>query len=232
MAFWLRRIVGECLALFLCALPMAAQARSIQPVLICSPDSSCITFNEQGVKVDPLANSGMTPVILPYYVILDEYPQDSNVPIQGDGIAQPDASGLFGVRPTVRVKLTNGSQTWYQDLPVTRRTADKSFWLSTGLSLALTVADVENSLHALNRPGVSEANPLFGGHPSRLRYYAIAGPIAALNIGFSWHYKRQDDAMADAGIKGHKYVKWFTPNLLNTAFHALGLAVTIGSTGR
>lgn len=201
---------------------MAAQARSIQPVLICSPDNSCITFNEQGSD----------PITAPFYVTAGGYDFGSIVPPKDDGVAKPDASGLFGVRPTVRVKLTNGSQTWYQDLPATKTTANRTYWLSTALSLALTVADVENSHYTLNRPGTSEANPLFGAHPGRARYYGICLPIFAVNAYMSYRYKREDQALADAGLKGHKYVKWFTPNLLNTAFHALGLAVTIGSTGR
>ena len=133
---------------------------------------------------------------------------------------------------TVRVKLTDGSRQWYEPLPVRHRTADRKFWLSTGLSGALTVADVKNSLDALNRPGTSEANPIFGRHPSPGRYYAVMVPIFAANAYMSYRYKREDEALADAGIQGHKYVKWWLPSALNSGAHAVGLAVTLAATGR
>lgn len=208
---------GECLALFLCALPLSAQAhKSVQPALICSADNSCITLDEWMKSTASFKGD------IPMEV----------VPEQGYGLAKPDASGLFGVRPAVRVKLTNGSQTWYQDLPVTKPTANRTYWIATGLSGLLTVLDIENSHLALNRPGTSEANPLFGAHPGRARYYGICLPIFALNAYMSYRYKRQDQALADAGIQGHKYVKWWLPEALNGGMHAIGLAVTLGATGR
>lgn len=138
----------------------------------------------------------------------------------------------FKPQPTVRVKLTDGTKTWYQPLVVPHRTADRAFWLSTGLSLALTVADVENSHYALNKLGTIEANPVFGQHPGRARYYAICLPIFAVNTYLSYRYKREDDAMAAAGIRGHKYAKWWVPSLANTVVHAVGVTVTLASTGR
>lgn len=133
---------------------------------------------------------------------------------------------------TVRVQLTDGSRKWYEPLPVPHKTADKAFWLSTALNVGLTVADAENSLYALRRPGAQESNPLLGSNPSRGRMYAIMLPAAALTTYFSFRYKREDDALKAAGYPGHKYMKWWVPNLLNTAGHALGVGVTLASTGR
>lgn len=134
--------------------------------------------------------------------------------------------------PTVQVKLTDGQRTWYQALPVTNRTADKAFIASTLLSLAATVADVENSHAALERSGTREANPLFGSNPSRVRYYAITLPVFAVNAFVSYRYKRQDDALGVARYGGHKIVKWWLPNTLNTFFHVVGISATVASTGK
>ncbi len=190
------------LAFFLLATPAFAQ---VQPVLICNPDASCVTFNEQGV----------TP---------SGYADTSIVPLQGD-TSRPNGD-------TVRVKLTDGKTTWYERIAVPEHAINRNFWLSTGLSLALTIADVENSRLALSRVGTSEANPLFGSHPSRGRYYAVTLPIFAANAYMSYRWKREDAALAYSGIPGHKYAKWHIPNDLNTIAHAIGLAITLGSTGR
>ena len=138
----------------------------------------------------------------------------------------------FKPQPTVTVKLTDGTRAWYQPLVVPHRTADRAYWLSTLVSLGMTVADVENSHYALTRAGTMEANPLFGSHPSRPVYYGITLPIFAINAAFSYHYKRQDDALAAAGLPGHRFAKWWLPNLMNTGVHAVGVGVTVGSTGR
>lgn len=138
----------------------------------------------------------------------------------------------FKPLPTVRVQLTDGTRKWYEELTVSRRTADRKFWFSTLVSGAFMAADVENSLHVLNQPGAQEANPIFGKHPSRATYYSIAGPVFILNAILSYHYKRQDDALQDASIAGHKYAKWWVPNSLNTAGHAISLFVTLAATGK
>ena len=133
---------------------------------------------------------------------------------------------------TVRVQLTDGHTKWYEELPVTHRTADHTYLLTTFLSAAVTVADVENSIYALHKQGAVEANGIFGSHPSRGTYYAITIPVFAANAVFSYRYKRQDDALRAAGYPGHKYIKWPVPSLLNTIGHAIGLGVTVASTGR
>lgn len=147
--------------------------------------------------------------------------------------------------PTVAVRVTCGTDLacqldnrvgrrdkWWVSLPVPHRTADRSFWLSTSTSLLMTVADNENSLVALRRPGVHEIDPLYGSHPSRARYYAIDIPIAIGAAAFSYHYKRQDDALRAAGMPGHRFVKWWLPNLLNTGSHAAGVIWTVVKTGQ
>jgi hypothetical protein len=134
--------------------------------------------------------------------------------------------------PTVRVQLTDHVTKWYEPLRVEQRTADRRWFASVALSGALTVADAENSLYALRLPNVREANPLFGAHPSRLRYYSIMAPLAVACGYMSYKYKREDDALKAAGIPGHKFVKWHLVNDLNIAAHVVGVAVTLASTGR
>jgi hypothetical protein len=142
----------------------------------------------------------------------------------------PLASTITG--PYINVKLTNHDQTWYEPLIVPHRTTDRAYWTSTLLSLALTVADVENSRYALAKPGTMEANSIFGHHPGRATYYGITLPIFMVNAIVSYRYKREDDALAYAGIPGHRYSKWWLPNAINTFGHAAGTLVTLASTGR
>lgn len=151
----------------------------------------------------------------------------------------------FKPLPTVRVHLTcaghldcaedynvEPNAKWYRDIPVRRPTADKKFLASTILSGVLTVADVENSVYALRRNDVREANPLYGSHPGRGRYYAISMPIFAFTSYMSYRWKRQDDALRDASFGGHKWAKWWLPETLNSASHLVGIWTTLGSTGR
>jgi hypothetical protein len=134
--------------------------------------------------------------------------------------------------PTVRVKLTDGIRQWYEPLPVRHRTADRGWWATTIISAGLTFGDVENSLYALHRPGTVEVDPVFGKHPTRAKYYAIALPGLALAAWFSYHDKREDDALRDAGLPGHRYVKWWLYPLINGGEHLIGISVTTASTGR
>jgi hypothetical protein len=138
----------------------------------------------------------------------------------------------FKPLPTVRVQLTDRVTKWYEPLPVRRKTADAAWWEWFAASNALTIADTENSVYALKKPGASEANFLFGAHPGRARYYAVMAPITAACDYLSWKYKREDDALKDAGIQGHKFSKWWLVQAVNTGAHAVGILVTLGSTGR
>ena len=138
----------------------------------------------------------------------------------------------FKPLPTVRVQLTNGTRKWYEPLPVTRPTTDKPYIISTLISGASVVGDCENTQYALHRPGTHEANPLFGLHPTRLTCYGLSAPAFIGMTYFSWRYHREDHALADAGLPGHKWAKWWVPNVLNTAFHTFGILYTLSSTHR
>jgi hypothetical protein len=150
----------------------------------------------------------------------------------------------FKPEPNVRVQLTCPTDAcaqfysikvhgkFYEELPVRKRTADRAWFVSTALSGILTVADVQNSVYALRGGSVREVNPLLGSHPSVARYYALCGPVALLTGYVAWRWKREDQALADAGLIGHKYAKWHVANDLNSAAHVVGLAVTLLSTHR
>lgn len=149
-------------------------------------------------------------------------------------LAHAQAPALpFKPLPTVNVKLTDGTKTWYQEFSVPGKTADRSFWIVTAISAALTVADVENSINALRKPGAIEINGAFGApHPGRLRYYGISLPVFAGMTYFSYKYKREDAALAYAGLPPHRFVKWWLPSAMNAGMHALGAGITLASTGR
>jgi hypothetical protein len=135
--------------------------------------------------------------------------------------------------PVQRVQLTQGKKTWWEPLPVRRRTADRKWWTAEIASGAFTVGDVENSIHALGNCSQShEVNFLYGRCPSRARYYAISGPLFALATYESWKFKREDDALRDASIPGPRFLKWWLPSVLNAAPHILGIAMTLASTGK
>lgn len=194
------------LAFFLLATPAFSQQ--------CNPNMTCGMMPGETNPVAPLMKWDDNPAQpLPY---------------------QPNAESSLkpASGPTVRVKLTDGKTTWYERLAVPEHAIDRQFWMLTGLSLALTIADVENSRFALSRAGTTEANPLFGSHPSRGRYYAVTLPILAANAYMSYRWRKEDAALAYSGLPGHRYAKWYLPSLLNSAAHAVGLAVTLASTGR
>ena len=152
----------------------------------------------------------------------------------------------FKSLPTVRVHLTcagdaicaenyhvQPKEKWWEPLQVRRPTADKKWYAATAASGILTAGDVENSLIALgNCHNAREANPLYGKCPGRARYYAISGPIFVLNAYMSYKWKREDDALKDAGIPGHKYQKWWLPDAINGGTHLLGILITLGATGK
>lgn len=152
----------------------------------------------------------------------------------------------FKPQPTVKITLTCGSDVacqekehvsrytvWTESIPVPHRTADKAFFLWEAISQVATVADVENSIYVLRHtPGTVEANPVFGKNPSRLRYYALMEGLYLAEIPFTWHYKREDDALKAAGFQGHKYAKWWILPAINTTAHGVGIGITLSSTGR
>jgi hypothetical protein len=153
--------------------------------------------------------------------------------LAGSAGAQMPAQSLpFKPLPTVRVKLTDGNRTWYEPLTVPHKTTDGRFLAFLAVSSVLTVADVENSVAALKKPGTSEANGIFGAHPGRGTYYAITLPMLAGTAYLSYRWKREDDALAYAGLPRHKFVKWWLPLAVNTGAHVAGVIATTVGTGR
>jgi hypothetical protein len=138
----------------------------------------------------------------------------------------------FKPLPVVRVQLTDGAKKWYEPLAVPQKTADKAFLAYLGVSALSMIADCENTEYALQKPGASERNLLFGGRPGRAKCYGLSAPVF-LGMGYySYKYKREDSALAYAGLPAHRFVRWWVPDALNTAFHVVGVLVTLTSTGR
>jgi hypothetical protein len=112
-------------------------------------------------------------------------------------------------------------------------TIDRNFLLLSGASILATVADVENTHYALvHDPHVQEANPFyFSKHPTRARMYEVNTPITALNLIWSYKWKKEDDADRAAGRPLAKY-RWFVLPIILTSTHTLGVTITLASTGR
>lgn len=120
-------------------------------------------------------------------------------------------------------------------LLVPHRTADRAFWLWTGVSAIFTVADVENTEYVLRDPHVQEQNFLYGKRPSRARLWSISGPMLALTTWASWRAKRAEDAKIAYGAKPAwtpSWTHWWVAPLANAVTHAVGVGVTIANTGR
>ena len=137
------------------------------------------------------------------------------------------SAATASAQSTVNVQLTDGIHKWYEPLPVPHRTADRAWWLSTATSAAATVADVEYSMYVIRRPDARELNPLLGSRPNRAQYYAISLPVLGLSTWFSYHYKRQDDALAAAGLPPHKYAKWWVIAGINGCVHTGGFLASV-----
>jgi hypothetical protein len=114
--------------------------------------------------------------------------------------------------------------------PTKHYTADKAWWLVNLTSWVATVADIENT-QAVLRAGGQEGNPIYGSHPSRLRAYAIAAPLAGLTSWVSYRWKREDDH--DKAVLGRvAKVRWYASPLVNAGTHGFGIAFTLAATGR
>jgi hypothetical protein len=130
----------------------------------------------------------------------------------------------------VDIKFQDGSE---RIVPIPHETKDRAWWFSTLGSAFATIGDVENSRYALgNCISARETNPIYGRCPSRLRYYSISAPIAILAAYQGYKWKREDDALKNWGYPGHKLVKWWLPNAVNTGVHILGIALTLKDTRR
>lgn len=174
-------------------------------------------------------------VILGYLLLCGTVMAQTQATLPGKVEPQIDTCPHF---PCVKVKMQyDGTDGKYPPkftafLPVPHRTADRAYWLSTAGAVLATVADIENSMYALKQPGVQEASPLYGSHPGRARYYAIAMPVTGFMAYMSWRWKREDDAVRAEGWGQHKWMHWHFPNDLMTAAHAAGVAITLSATGR
>ena len=67
--------------------------------------------------------------------------------------------------------------------------ADRSFWLAAMFQVGAAIADIESTQYGLGH-GARELNPLYGTHPTRARQYAIAMPIGAGVLAWSYRLKR------------------------------------------
>jgi hypothetical protein len=70
-----------------------------------------------------------------------------------------------------------------------RHVADRKFLIASLFQIGATIGDIESTQYGLGH-GATEANPLFGSHPSRATQYAIAMPIAAGVVAWSYRLKR------------------------------------------
>ena len=94
------------------------------------------------------------------------------------------------------------------------RGVDKAFWLTTAVSAASTVADIEVTAHALQNPNCRERNPLFGTRPSRAKMYSISMP-ATTAYSLLGHV-----------LKRHGIRIWAVPQLSLTAGHTVGAVLS------
>jgi hypothetical protein len=141
------------------------------------------------------------------------------------------AQTLLPMKPqaAIDVKLTDGTRTWKQALIVPHRTADRSFIFMSAISQAATLADDFNTVYALKRQGTSEANPALRG---KAALFGVTEGLFVVSELFAYRAKREDDALAFAGIPGHKYAKWWVIPMLNIAPHVVGVGLTLWFTGR
>lgn len=69
-----------------------------------------------------------------------------------------------------------------------------------------------------------ELNPIFGKRPNRLTLYGIKLPVDALCIYYAHKFKREDDALAAAGLKEHAF-RWHSLMAISIWAHGTAAAV-------
>ncbi len=129
------------------------------------------------------------------------------------GTVQVDVTFPTSARPKVVERLT---------LPVPHKTEDRAWWTWQASSVLVTGADLGFALTHLQQ----ESNPLIRKHPAVAAGVAAATTVAVIYVSRRW--KRQDDAIRSS-YGGEKGVKWWVPNALETAFHGVGLALSVAS---
>ena len=83
-------------------------------------------------------------------------------------------------------------------VPKKKRIADKKFWFSAAVMVAVSVLDIESTKHAMNRdPNARELNSwLYGKRPTRKKMYGILLPVTAAEIWAMWFVKKDADNKA------------------------------------
>ncbi len=90
------------------------------------------------------------------------------------------------------------------------RTADRNYWLLTGVAVGLTVADIELTQHCLHQGTCHEGNPLVPT-TNRAKLYPLQLGLTAAQSYLAYRLKR----------KGSK--AWWLPQLSLSASHAVGV---------
>jgi hypothetical protein len=104
-------------------------------------------------------------------------------------------------------------------LPVPHRTEDKAWWTWQASAVAATGGDLAFGISHLG----SEANPLVHKHP--VIACSVAGATTVVFALVSRTWKREDDALRAVGPESG--IKWWVPNLIETALHGAGLITSI-----
>lgn len=128
------------------------------------------------------------------------------------------ASVLLLLPPNLAAQAAEADQSTSNTIETaTVRTADRNFWLWTGISVGLTIADIELTQHCIHKGRCREGNPLLSG--SRPQAYAIGMGITA---GFSYLgyrlKKRQQQGK-------NSFLPWWYPQFALSAGHGVGVAV-------
>ncbi len=91
------------------------------------------------------------------------------------------------------------------------QTADRNFWLLTGLSVAMTVADIELTQHCIHKGTCHEGNPLVPT-TNRAKLYPFQLGVTAAQSYFAYRLKK----------KGAK--RWWLPQFSLSVSHGVGVA--------
>lgn len=91
------------------------------------------------------------------------------------------------------------------------KTADRNFWLLTGVSVGLTVADIELTQHCIHKGMCHEGNPLVPT-TSRAKLYPLQFGLTAAQSYLAYRLKKK-------GAKG-----WWLPQFSLSASHGVGVA--------
>lgn len=91
------------------------------------------------------------------------------------------------------------------------KTADRNFWLLTGVSVAMTVADIEFTQHCLHKHTCHEGNPLIPT-ADRTKLYPFQLGVTAAQSYLAYRLKEK-------GLK-----MWWLPQVSLSVSHGVGVA--------